>query len=152
MDGESKELTTPAEAAPETLVDGAERNEVAGAHALAEEVAARIAAEFDPTLERNDRNKVVAAFRRVPIPRRPPGRPPKETVTAAYQDWKVGLRGVELYHKHIPDWQQHSKWRRESEARALREAIRARERREQRRKQNEKERLRCILTKRRSRT
>ena len=57
------------------------------------------------------------------------GRPPKESVSAAYQDFMSGMRGIDFYPKHIPNWTKHSHWRRKAEARMLLEAVRARRRR-----------------------
>ena len=46
-------------------------------------------------------------------------------MTAAYLDWKAGMRGVCLYRKHIPGWQKHSRYHRIGEQKALMDAIRA---------------------------
>ena len=55
-------------------------------------------------LGRADRIRLVDRFRSVLIPRRPAGRKSKAKVTAAYQDWKARVQGVELYRHHIRNW------------------------------------------------
>jgi len=72
----------------------------------------------------------VSLFRAGVVPRRRAGRRPKAQVTAAYQDWKAGMRGVALFRKHIPGWQKHNRYRRIAEEKRLMDAIRSRYRRE----------------------
>jgi hypothetical protein len=76
------------------------------------------------------RQKVVIEFRHGLFPTGRPGRKRKEVVTAAYCDWRDGLRGPELYRKHIPNYASHNYYRRRVEARRLMSAIHARQRRE----------------------
>jgi hypothetical protein len=101
---------------------------------LAEEIGLRIVTEFGAELERRDRLKIATAFRRQLIPPRPPGRRPKEAITAAHRDWKAGVRGLELFRRHIPDFDKKGHWRRKGESQALMDAIRTRHRRERRRR------------------
>ena len=77
-----------------------------------------------------ERLHVASAFRRQLIPPGKRGRKRSGKITAAYLDWKDGLRGVALYRKHIHGWERHSEWRRKVEARGLINAIHARKRRE----------------------
>lgn len=97
---------------------------------LAREAAARIAAQFGTALDRAARLKVARAFERVLVPRekRPPGRKRKAAITAAYEDWKAGMRGHQLYRKHIPGYSGMGRYRRECAQRRLNEAIRNRRR------------------------
>lgn len=73
------------------------------------------------------------AFKSGLFPKNKPGRRPKEQITAAYLDWTAGIRGVQLYQKHIPKWEQKSRWRRKAEQRVLLDAICSRARRERER-------------------
>ena len=82
-------------------------------------------------LGRADRIRLCDRFRSALIPRRRAGRKSKARVTAAYQDWKAGVRGVELYRRHIRNWNKLTQWRRRSEQRTLMAAIYTRQRREQ---------------------
>jgi len=107
---------------------------ISEALSVAKEKATRIAHEireqFGESLTREDYILVARAFHSAVVPKRKPGRRPKAQVTAAYQDWKAGVRGVALFRTHIPGWDKHSKWRRKHEARALLDAIGSRRRRE----------------------
>ena len=58
-------------------------------------------------------------FRAGVVPRRKDGRRLKPQVTAAYLDWKSGMRGVALYREHIPAWQSYNRYRRMPEQKAL---------------------------------
>jgi hypothetical protein len=80
-------------------------------------------------LDRRARLRIVSTFCRQLIPPRKPGRKRRKEITAAHVDWRLGMRGVELYSKHIPGFDRMSRWRRESECRDLMDAIRSRERR-----------------------
>ena len=102
--------------------------------AIAKEAASVAVSRLGPSPDRRQLHKLLSAFRRVLFPVKPPGRRRKEGITAAHRDWKNGMRGVELYRKHIPGWEKHSRWRRAGEQRALRDAIRSRERRDRQRK------------------
>ena len=101
---------------------------VAEACKRAQDVGVAIVADFGEALARRDRSKVLSTFRRILFPARRPGRRPKETITAAHRDWKNGVRGPALCRAHIPGWEKHGYYRRQSEARALMDAIRTRER------------------------
>ena len=98
--------------------------------AIATEAAARALGALGPSPDRRLRQKVPVAFRHGVFPVKRPGRRRKEGITAALKDWKEGMRGVELYRKHIPEWERHNRYRRSYEARRLLDAIRSRERRE----------------------
>jgi hypothetical protein len=100
---------------------------------LAREAAAGITAQFGTALDRAARVKVSRAFDRVLVPRekRPPGRKRKAAITAAYLDWKAGMRGHQFYLKHIPGYSGMGRYRRECAQRRLNEAIRSRRRRDQ---------------------
>ena len=78
--------------------------------AIAQEAASVAVSRLGPSRDRRERQKLLTAFRRVLFPIRRPGRRRKEEITAAHQDWKNGMRGVELYRKHIPGWEKHSSW------------------------------------------
>lgn len=99
----------------------------------ATEVAAKCASaireEFGQSLTREDCSRLARAFQVAVIPKRKPGRRPKPQVTAAYDDWKAGIRGAELYAKHIPSWTTHNRYRKIVEQKTLIDAIRARLRR-----------------------
>ncbi len=97
---------------------------------LATAAGTQILTRFGDRLLRRDRMKAVATFRRVLIPAKRPGRRPKETITAAYRDWTMGMRGVELFRTHIPGWTRHNYWRRKAESQSLMDAIHTRARRE----------------------
>jgi len=86
--------------------------------------------EFGQTLTREEALKLVSLFRAGVVPRRRAGRRPKPQITAAYQDWKAGMRGVALFRKHIPGWKDHNRYHRIGEQKTLMDAIRSRYRRE----------------------
>jgi hypothetical protein len=125
-----KEFSSTSEPPSRPDVIGTPGEPVAEACRLAQAVSARIIAQFGPALERGERVKVLATFRRTLFPRRRSGRRPKESITAAHRDWKNGVRGIALYKAHIPRWEKHNHWKRRGEERALMDAIRKRERRE----------------------
>jgi hypothetical protein len=114
---------------------------VAEACKRAQDTGAGIVAELGALLAHGDRRKVLSSFRRILFPPGRPGRRPKETVTAAHRDWKNGVRAPALYRAHIPGWGKHNRYRRQSEARALMDAVRTRDRRERKRtvRQNQNE-------------
>jgi hypothetical protein len=72
----------------------------------------------------------VSAFRREIIHPRRPGRKRSAEITAALADWEAGLRGLQLYQKHIPRWDKMTHWRRRIAAEQLRGAISTRRRRQ----------------------
>jgi hypothetical protein len=86
--------------------------------------------EFGQRLTREDYIRVARAFHSAVVPKRKPGRRPKAHVTAAYLDWKAGMRGVPLFQKHIPGWDGHHRYRKIGEQKALMDAIRSRSRRQ----------------------
>jgi hypothetical protein len=106
---------------------------VAEACKRAQDAGVAIVADLGALLANRDRSKVLTAFRHILFPARRPGRRPKETITAAHRDWKGGIRGPALYRAHIPGWEKHNRYRRQSEARALMDAVRTRNRRERKR-------------------
>lgn len=79
------------------------------------------------------RRKVVGVFRRQLLPPGKPGPKFKKEITAAFVDWQAGLRGIALYRKHVPGFNQMSHWKRRGKMHALREALRARARRQEKR-------------------
>jgi hypothetical protein len=98
------------------------------AEVIATEAGQQIARAYGH-LDRRGRMRLVSTFRRQLIPPRKPGRKRRQEITAAHADWKSGMRGEELYRKHIAGYDRMSRWRRKSESRDLRDAIRSRERR-----------------------
>ena len=108
--------------------------QVSDAFAAAKEMTVRAAQEirrqFGPQLTRDECLRLVSVFRTGVVPRRRAGRRPKPQVTAAYLDWKAGMRGVALFRKHIPGWDGHHRYRKIGEQKALMDAIRSRARRE----------------------
>jgi hypothetical protein len=111
-----------------------DRAVVSEAFPAAKEMAARAANEirrqFGQDLTREEYQRLVSFFRAGIVPRRQPGRRPKPQVTAAYLDWKAGMRGEALYEKYIPGWKKHHRYRRIGEQKTLMDAIRNRYRRE----------------------
>jgi len=111
---------------------------VAEACKRAHEAGSQIVADLGPVIGPTERRRILVAFRRELFPPGRPGRRRKETITAAHRDWKNGMRGPALYRTHIPGWEKHNRYRRQSEARALMDAVRTRNRREQNRHLNDK--------------
>jgi len=107
---------------------------VSAAFVAAKEKATRAARDirrkYAEGLSREEYIRLANAFRSAVVPRRKPGRRPKATITAAYLDWKAGLRGADLYRKHILGWQGHHRYHRIGEQKELMDAIRSRWRRE----------------------
>ncbi len=91
------------------------------------EFARNLGIEFN-NLDRPARLRLVNALRRELLPPKPRGRKPDPRITAAYEDWMNGMRGVALCRKHIPGYDQMGEGRRRVESRRLMEAIRSRER------------------------
>jgi hypothetical protein len=91
---------------------------------IAKEAANQAPRCLGPNPDQRMRQKVLIQFRHGVFPTRRPGRKRKEVVTAAYCDWKKGLRGPEFYQKHIPNYAAHNRYRREAEARRLMSASR----------------------------
>jgi hypothetical protein len=94
------------------------------------ETAQRIRAELGDRLSRDEFIRLSRAFRSAVVPRRKPGRQPSTRVTAAYANWKTGMRPRAICEKHIPGWAKHNRCRRSGEQKALMDAIRSRKRRE----------------------
>ena len=86
--------------------------------------------QYGQRLTRDECVKLVSVLRAGLVPRRRAGRRPKPQVTAAYLDWKAGMRGVALFRKHIPGWEGHHRYRKIGEQKALMDAIRSRSRRQ----------------------
>jgi hypothetical protein len=81
-------------------------------------------------LSMSERRQIVSAFRSALIPKQSAGRKPSASLTAAYGEWKAGIRGAALFRKHISNWERLSRWRRKAEQRSLMDAIYSRNRRE----------------------
>jgi hypothetical protein len=118
-----KRKAPPAKPVSEELAAAKEKALRIGQHEFRE--------QYGESLTRGDYIQVARAFYSAIVPKRKPGRRPKPQVTAAYLDWKGGLRGHPLYAKHIPGWQKHNRYRRQGEQKALMDAIRSRSRRQQ---------------------
>lgn len=101
------------------------------ARKAATEAGRQIVNEFGQ-LDRRERVGIIRVFRSQLIPPRKPGRRPSKEVTAAHEDWQAGMRGTELYRKHIPGFDRMNRYRRNAMIRALLDAIRSRERRKNR--------------------
>ena len=108
---------------PDALKAAAER---------AVEAAREITRQFDVVgmASRKELSKVVRAFGAALMPRWRRGRKPRKEITAAYTDWKNGVRGIRLFETHIRDYARLSAWRREKKQKALMAAIRSRQRRD----------------------
>ena len=105
------------------------RDEFEKAVAAATDVGQRIAREFD-RLDQRQRHALVRMFRRQLLPPGKPGRRRSQEITAAYANWKAGVRGLPLYRKHIRGFDRMGYWKRKGKTRALLEALRSRDRRE----------------------
>jgi hypothetical protein len=130
---------TDAERVPQSDVLGTSYSPVERAEqcrSSAIEAGQRIAEEVG-NLDRRELSRIVRAFRSQLLPPRKPGRRRNKEITAAHADWQSGLRGVALYRKHIPRFDQMSRWRRQAKIRALMDAIRSRERRARKRARND---------------
>ena len=112
----------------------AARDELAQAMELAREAAGQIVVQLGPGLDRAARLKVARAFERVLVQRekRRRGRKRDAAITAAVADYEAGMRGQQLYQKHIRGYSGMGRYRRQSAIRTLNEAIRSRRRREHR--------------------
>lgn len=120
--------------APKGDGSGAVRKQADALKAAAEraaQAAREIIRQFDVVgkATRKELYKVVRAFQTELLPRRKSGRKPRAEITAAFMDWKAGVRGVRLYERHIPNYARLSSWRREDKKRRLMAAIRSRRRR-----------------------
>ena len=106
-----------------------DRTPVERASNMAREAGRSIVSEFGAALDRRDRLRIIAIFKRTLIPPGRPGRIPCGRITEAYQDCKAGLHGLALYRKHIPGLDKMNQYKRKYEVRRLMETIRTRERR-----------------------
>ena len=99
---------------------------------VAREAAGHLLAQFGTALDHAARLKVSRAFERVLITRdkRPRGRKRRKYITAAYEDWKAGIHGHQLYKKHIPGYSGMSRYRRPAAIKRLNDAILKRRRRD----------------------
>jgi hypothetical protein len=102
------------------------------AMAVATEAGQEIARRF-ASLNRRQRLTLARVFRRQLLPPGKPGRRRSKEIDSAFADWKAGMRGVDLYRKHIPRFVGMGYWKRKVKTRALLEAIRSRDRRERNR-------------------
>jgi hypothetical protein len=83
----------------------------------------------DGSLTERQRRLIVSAVRRKLLPPGPRGRRNSERITAAYADWKAGMRGIELYARHIPGFREMSYWKKKDKIRTLNDALSKREKR-----------------------
>lgn len=120
-DSDKTRLTSGGPIPPET--------QLSEAIAIAERVGKDITEKF-PCLAPRERRKIVAQFRHQLLPPGKPGRKRSEKITAACADWAAGMRGLALYRKHLPQFDQMGLWKRKVKTRALLDAIRTRKRRE----------------------
>ena len=81
------------------------------------------------------RRRVVTAVRGAILPKGKPGRKPHGRIDTAYADYKAGLRGLELFRRHIPNFKKLSRWRRVAEQNKLRRNLEKRAERERKRPQ-----------------
>ena len=128
-------LPPDANTLPQADVLGTPEEQFTQAASAAMQAGQRIARDFR-TLGQGQRRRIASMFRRQLVLPRKPGRKRSDRITAAHADWKAGMRGIELYRKHIRGFETHSFWRRKSESRSLMDAIRARERRDKKRKKH----------------
>src|ERR1035437_8697922 len=123
------DTANPKLVSPEPDQAGSAKTAVEGAARCARAAAVEILRRWG-SLSTSERRQVVRAFRSAIIPRKRAGRKQSEALTAAYEAWKGGARGVVLFRTHIPRWDRLSRWRRTAEQRSLMDAIYSRNRRE----------------------
>ncbi len=121
--------TPPADASPAIKDPDPPESPFITSKELVRQYADTLRREFGERLSRMEALRVAKAFRTAFVPRRRAGRRPSMRVTRAYEDWKTGKRGIQLYREHIPRWSKLSRWRREREERKLMAAIHSRRRR-----------------------
>ena len=80
------------------------------------------------------RVRLALALKRELVPRRKPG-PRCSRLDAAYDDYRVGVRGLELFRKHIPNHDKLSQWRRATKEKRLLNALQKRASRERQRRE-----------------
>jgi hypothetical protein len=76
------------------------------------------------------RLKAAVAARRAILPRKTPGKKSDHRIDNAYTDYRTGVRGLELYRKHIPHHDRLSRWRRVAEEHRLLKNLQKRAQRE----------------------
>ena len=114
---------------PKQRGSGKDLTPVERACELAREAGGGIVSALGAELERRDKLRTIAVFKRTLIPAGRPGRRRKKSITEAHLDWKAGLRPPFLCEKHISGFGKMNQYQRDYEARRLMEAIRTRERR-----------------------
>ena len=127
---DSKHELLVSECVPQTDGSGTPEEQLAEAEAIAQRAGHEIATTFRGLPPRH-RRSIGSAFRRQIIPPGKPGRKRSKEITAAYADWKAGMRGLALYRKHLFRFDRMGHSERKVKTRALMDAIRARRRREQ---------------------
>ena len=80
-------------------------------------------------LSRPELARICRKFRTGLTDRKRAGRRPSKDITAAYEDWLAGMRGKELYAKHITNYAKLNHWRRKDLSEKLMSALRSRKRR-----------------------
>jgi hypothetical protein len=88
------------------------------ANAAATAAGAEIARDFAKA-SRRQRLRLANTFLRQLLPPRKGGRRNTERITAAHADWKAGVRGLELYERHIPGFRKMSYWKKGSVAESV---------------------------------
>lgn len=83
------------------------------------------------------RRKLATAIRVAIVPKGRPGRKPHDRLDKAFADYKGGLRGLELFRRHIPNFKKLSRWRRAVEQGRLRKNLEKRAQRERKKRQGE---------------
>lgn len=81
------------------------------------------------------RVKVAAAARRAMLPKKTPGKKSDHRIDNAYADYRTGVRGLELYRKHIPHHDRLSRWRRVAEEHRFLKNLQKRAQREKKARQ-----------------
>lgn len=83
-------------------------------------------------LSRAELARICRKFRSGLTDRKRAGRRPSKDITAAYEDWLAGMRGKELYSKHVTNYAALSHWRKRDLSEKLMSALRSRKRRKKR--------------------
>jgi hypothetical protein len=87
-------------------------------------------------LDRQQRSHIARAIRAQLLPPGRRGSKRKKEITAAHEDWRAGMRGVELCRKHIPGYDKMGYWKRKAKGRTLMSNIHTRERRDKAKRQS----------------
>jgi len=90
----------------------------------------------EAALSREARLEAVSAIRRAIVPKRKPGKKKNARIDSAYRDYQLGMRGLKLYRKHIPNFRKLSRWRRKAEQRRLTGNLQKRAERDRKRQRN----------------